>query len=288
MLTPSTAKDWFRSSLLPSNIRQHLATKKLRKTHPLGIIPAAPKRVICEPTNACNLGCVFCGNRNMVRPWTYMPMPMYKQLLEQMKALDIKRLTLHTVGEPTMHKQLVQMVHMAKEVGMVVTLSTNGTLLDESLARDLVAAAPDILNLSLDAADEETFKEIRKGIDPKAVYENLKTLHRIREAEGREFDSPWGTVKLPTLVGTGLITPVFTEDEARDYFAKYGPYVDDFFFHFPNNHSGYVRDEGMRRRHWLPDRAFDWLYKVSVLLPLPVGRTLPLVRRHHVGLSFRF
>ncbi|MEZ5973611.1 MAG: radical SAM protein [Planctomycetota bacterium] len=102
--------------------------------------------MICEPTNACNLGCVFCGNRNMVRPWTYMPLPMYEQLLEQMQALDIKRLTLHTIGEPTMHKQLVQMIHMAKEVGMVVTLSTNGTLLDESLARELVAAAPDILN----------------------------------------------------------------------------------------------------------------------------------------------
>lgn len=261
-------RNWFRGTILPNITLQHLRTMKLRRSHPLGIIPAAPKRIVCEPTNACNLGCAFCGNKDMVRPWTYLPMPLYERLVEQMVELGIKRLTLHTVGEPTMHDQLVRMVEIAKEADLVVTLSTNGTLLDEDLCGRLVAAGPDILNLSLDTADDERFAAIRKGIDPVRVYENLRMLHRVREELATPRPSPWGMVKLPTLVATCVITPGFDRAEERAYFDKFGPYVDDVYFHFPNNHAGYVTDEPTKRHFAVPRRIMDALYK-KVRIPCP-------------------
>jgi len=254
-------RNWFRRTIFLSNAAQHLRSVRLRRTHPLGHIPPAPKRIVCEPTNACNLACSFCGNKDMVRKWTYLPLPVFRRLVDEMVANGIKRLTLHTVGEPTMHNQLVEMIEIAKAAELVVTLSTNGTLLDEDLCRRLVHAGPDILNVSLDAADDETFAKLRPGLDPVRVYENVKMLHRIREDEAQPRTSPWGDVKLPTLIATCVITPVFDRDEERDYFEKYGPYVDDVWFHFPNNHAGYVHDEGTKRRFGLPRKFVDWLYK---------------------------
>src|SRR5205809_484294 len=108
--------------------RQHVAAVRLRRTHPEGIVPPAPKRVIVEPTNACNLGCSYCGNKDMLRPKQFLSMDMFEQLIEQMLELGVPRMTLHTVGEPTLHPRLPEMVQKASSRGIVVSLSTNATL----------------------------------------------------------------------------------------------------------------------------------------------------------------
>ncbi len=41
--------------------RWHWNAIRVRRTHPEGLVPPVPKRVIVEPTNACNLACAYCG-----------------------------------------------------------------------------------------------------------------------------------------------------------------------------------------------------------------------------------
>ncbi|TDJ68786.1 MAG: radical SAM/SPASM domain-containing protein [Planctomycetota bacterium] len=261
MVLPQGLRSWVRRTVILQRTIEHLRTVRLRRTHPLGIIPDAPSRIIVEPTNACNLKCGFCGNKDMLRPWTYLPMDLYEQLIGEMVELDIPRITLHTIGESTMNPNLPDMVRIAKAAGLVATLSTNGTLLSEELVRKLVHAGPDILNVSVDAADPAAFKAIRPGIDPAGVLAGMKRLKRIRDAEGPLRDSPWGEVRLPTLVGTCVITPYFDRAEEMRFFETYGPLVDDFFFHWPNNHANYAHDEPHRLRSLIPRKAQDWLYK---------------------------
>jgi hypothetical protein len=224
--------------------REHAAAVRLRKTHPYGIIPTVPKRVVVEPTNACNLGCSYCGNKDMLRPKTFLDMGLYERLLDEMVTLGIPRITLHTIGEPTLHPRIGEMVKMATDRQRVVTLSTNGTLLaKEELSRALVLGAPDLLNISADAADAETLAKTRDGLKPEVLIEGLKTIRRIRDAEGPVRSSPWGEVRLPTLTMTCVVTPLFTREVERQFFEAYAPWVDDFLFHFPNNHADYAHDE---------------------------------------------
>jgi pyruvate-formate lyase-activating enzyme len=253
-------RNWVRSTTLLQKTVEHMRTVRLRRTHPYGIIPPAPRRVVVEPTNACNLRCSYCGNKDMLRPATYLSMELFEKLIGEMVTLEIPRITLHTIGESTMHPRLPEMIRMAKDAGLVATLSTNGTLLTEKMARSLVLAGPDLLNVSVDSADPEALKKIREGIDPEAVYLGMQRLKRIRDAEGPITESPWGVVRLPTLIATCVITPHFTKAEEKGYFEKYGGLVDDFFFHWPNNHAGYVPDEPMRHRGLLPRKWQDWMY----------------------------
>lgn len=259
-----------RGSIFLSHTVKHLRTVRLRRTHPYGVIPPTPSRVIVEPTNACNLKCGYCGNKDMARKWTYLPLPVYRQLLAEMQTLGIPRITLHTVGEPTLHPELPQMIRLAKQAGLVVTLSTNGTTLDERRVADLVDAGPDILNISVDAADPVKIERLREGIDAAALYEGMQRLHAYREAHGKRVQSPWGEVALPSLVATCVLNHEWDRAEERAYFAKYGPYVDDVYFHWPNVHAGYVPNEPQRRKSLLSARFQDWLYrKVRYSCPYP-------------------
>lgn len=254
-------RSWVRRTVLLQRTIEHLRTVRLRRTHPLGIVPEVPRRVIVEPTNACNLRCSYCGNHKMVRPWTFLPMPLYRQLLGEMVELGIPRITLHTIGESTLHPELPEMIRLAKDAGLVVTLSTNGTRLSAELAEQLVVAGPDILNVSVDAATPEVFERIREGVDPAQVLRGMERLREARDRAGRVQESPWGRVRLPTLVATCVISPAFDREEERRWFETYGPLVDDTFFHWPNNHADYVHDEPQRLRGWIPTGLQDWVYK---------------------------
>ncbi len=263
-------RNYVRGTIFLNHAIKHWRTIRLRRSHPYGLIPDRPSRVIVEPTNACNLKCSFCGNKDMLREWTYLPLPLYRRLIAEMAELDIPRITLHTIGEPTLHSQLPEMIRLAKDAGLTVTLSTNGTTLSDDLCRSLVAAGPDILNISLDAADPEKFKRVREGIDPHAVYDGLQHLRAERDENGPVTESPWGEVRLPSIVATCVINREWDDDEEKAWFAKYGPFVDDVYFHWPNSHADYVPDEPHRRRGLLPPRVADWIYrKVRYSCPYP-------------------
>jgi radical SAM protein with 4Fe4S-binding SPASM domain len=254
-------RDWAHRTNAVRFAREHWAAVRARRRHPEGLVPPVPKRIVVEPTNACNLACQYCGNKDMVRPASYLSLAMYERLLDEMVALDIPRLTLHTIGEPTLHPRIGELVRMAAERERVAVLSTNGTLLrKESLARSLVEGGPEILNVSVDAADAEVLAQTRGGLRPEVVLEGLRTLRRLRDEIGPVRDSPWGRVRLPTITITCVVTPLFTRAVERRFFDAFAPFVDDFLFQYVHNHADYV-DDGPFYRGLLPKRFHDRLYK---------------------------
>ncbi|HIG11644.1 MAG: radical SAM protein [bacterium] len=239
----------------------HQRARKLAKTHPEGLAPPMPMRVIVEPTNACNLSCAYCGNSEMVRPKTNMDLGMYETLLDQMVELGIPRLTLHTIGEPTLHPNIVEMLQMAADRERCVTMSTNGSLLNEKTARGIVKARPDVINFSIDGADQETIDLTRGGLNFEHFLENLRTMRRIRDDEGVMTDSPWGRVRLPTLTITCVLTPHFTREVERKFFETFGPLVDDFLFHWPNSHGDYIPGTPLHKPGILPGKWREALFR---------------------------
>lgn len=254
-------RDWVHRTNAVRFAREHWAAMRVRREHPQGLVPPVPKRIVVEPTNACNLACQYCGNKDMVRPASYLSVAMYERLLDEMVALDIPRLTLHTIGEPTLHPRIGELVRMAADRGRVAVLSTNGTLLrKEALARSLVEGGPELLNVSVDAADADVLAKTRDGLRPEVVIEGLQMVRRLRDEIGPVRDSPWGRVRLPTITITCVVTPLFTRDVERRFFEAFAPYADDFLFQYVHNHADYV-DDGPFYRGLLPKRIHDRIYK---------------------------
>ena len=250
-----------RRSTVLQRIVNHTRMVQLRRTHPEGRVPALPGRIIVEPTNACNLHCSYCGNKDMVRPRTFLPMDVFEKLLDEMVALGIPRITLHTIGEPTLHPRIAEMLALAVARKRVTTMSTNGTMLSEELARSLVRAGPHMLHVSMDAVDQATLDKTRNGARLEDLLAGLRRLRRLRDAEGPVRDSPWGKVRLPTLAVTCVLTPNFTREVEREFFKTLTPIVDDIVFHTANNHGDYVHEEPWYQFALLPRRWRKGFYK---------------------------
>jgi radical SAM protein with 4Fe4S-binding SPASM domain len=250
-----------RRTTLLQRFVDHGRTVRDRRRHPEGRVPSRPQRIVVEPTNACNLSCAYCGNKDMARPRSTMDLVLFEALLEQMVALDISGVTLHTIGEPLLHPRIAEMVRRAKQHGRTVSLSTNGSLFTEQRTRALIDAGPDTINVSADAVDPEVLARTRAGLDADKLIEGMRRLHRLREERGQVSETDAGQMRMPSISLTCVITPHFTRTVERELFETLGPLVDDFHFQWPNNHADYMHDAGLLRRGWLPRRTRDALYQ---------------------------
>lgn len=81
-----------------------------------------------------------------------------------------------TGGEPLLRKELPEMIHNAKAVGVQdIALTTNASALKHRLP-DLLAAGLDRVNISLDAINPEVFKQATQGGNIKQVWEGIDAV----------------------------------------------------------------------------------------------------------------
>lgn len=149
--------------------------------------PHLPDIVQIESTNLCNAKCVFCPRDEMHRRQGVMDMDLYKKVVDECAALGITHVRMHNYGEPFLDKQLVEKVRYAKsrgipEVGMI----SNGSLITEDLARGMIDAGLDAVNISVDASGKETFERTRVHLEYDTVINNVRTLARLRNELGKK------------------------------------------------------------------------------------------------------
>lgn len=157
-----------------------LATGRDRARH-------VPDIVQIESTNLCNAKCVFCPRDEMHRRQGVMDMDLFRKVVDECATLGITHVRVHNYGEPFLDKQLVEKVRYAKsrgikEVGMI----SNGSLITEELARGMIDAGLDAINISVDASGKETFERTRVHLNYDTVIGNVRTLARLRNELGRK------------------------------------------------------------------------------------------------------
>ena len=139
-----------------------------------------PDIVQIESTNLCNAKCVFCPRDEMHRRQGVMDLDLYRKIVDECAALGITHVRVHNYGEPFLDRQLVEKVRYAKsrgirEVGMI----SNGSLITEELARGMIDAGLDAINISVDAGGRETFERTRVNLKYDEVTGNVRRLARL-------------------------------------------------------------------------------------------------------------
>jgi radical SAM protein with 4Fe4S-binding SPASM domain len=170
--------------LLSSNAksvrRLMLATGRDRATR-------LPDIVQIESTNLCNAKCVFCPRDEMHRRQGVMEFDLFRKVVDECAALGITHVRVHNYGEPFLDKQLVEKVRYAKSKGIAeVGMISNGSLITEEIARGMVEAGLDAINISVDAAGKDVFERTRLNLDYDTVIGNVRNLVRIRGELGRQ------------------------------------------------------------------------------------------------------
>jgi sulfatase maturation enzyme AslB (radical SAM superfamily) len=148
--------------------------------------PRWPDIVQIESTNLCNAKCVFCPRDEMHRRQGVMDFDLYRKVVDEAASLGISHLREHNYGEPFLDKQLVEKVRYAKSKGIKeVGMISNGSLITEDIARGMIEAGLDAINISVDAAGKEVFESTRIHLDYDTVIGNIRTLVHLRNEAGQ-------------------------------------------------------------------------------------------------------
>ena len=149
-----------------------------------------------ELGNDCNANCLFCrtekGEIYDLNPNSptgkiakgRMPYDMCIDILEQIKD-DALIAVLYTNGEPLMYKELPRVIKFASQNHLATMISTNGLLLDEKKAFDLLEAGIDFIKIQLSGFTQGVYSvQVRKDNDVEKLKENIRILVRLNR-EGR-------------------------------------------------------------------------------------------------------
>jgi MoaA/NifB/PqqE/SkfB family radical SAM enzyme len=150
--------------------------------------PRAADPPVClylETTNRCNLLCTTCPRTyEELEPPADMKWELFTSIVDQVP--NLVRAVLHGVGEPMLVRNLPRMVRYLKDRDVYVLFNTNGTVLNERNGRALIAAELDELRVSLDAANAESFKQVRGKNYFNRILRNVRAFRQLQERENHK------------------------------------------------------------------------------------------------------
>jgi MoaA/NifB/PqqE/SkfB family radical SAM enzyme len=139
------------------------------------------RKVYIEPTNRCNLTCLTCIRRSWDEELGMMPVDIFERIFADISEYNPKpSVFFGGLGEPLLHSNTIEWIARCKENGMKVEMITNGILLNEERARQLVDLKLDVLWVSIDGSKEESYADIRLGAELPNVLTNLSRLKSMR------------------------------------------------------------------------------------------------------------
>lgn len=176
--------------LLQQSWRMLQRTKLLK-----GVITGRPSAPYVQigPVSVCNFSCFFChthsnripkgefsDQRNEEyysklfrdRSGLVMPLPMFQALIEDLRKIGVREIDLSGIGEPLLHPDIVEMVRYAHDHGIHCNITTNGALLSEAMAENLLQAGLSSITISVNSLDPQTYKTTH-GVSSDEILQKL-------------------------------------------------------------------------------------------------------------------
>jgi len=168
-----------------------------------GRLPA-PVELSLDPGHVCNFGCPHCNaqrylviNPNEVpEDKKLMTKEHLHRLMDFMAEWGVRGVCLGGGGEPLMNRNVWDLPSYIKSKGMKSSFATNGSLINEDIAREMMNCR--WVGVSVDAGTRDVFHKVH-GVDQfDRVIENLKLLVRLKKETGSKMDIAYKFLINPT------------------------------------------------------------------------------------------
>jgi MoaA/NifB/PqqE/SkfB family radical SAM enzyme len=152
---------------------------------------AFPSQIWMDITEVCNLECIHCPHPDFKKSEhyaaRYLDPDLNSKMVDEVRQHG-QRLTQYiryaSNGEPLVHPRAYDMIDEAvRRSGVYVTLTTNGTIMDETRTTRLLDAGVHMIDISIDAFRPETYARIRRNGKLLVTSGNVLRLIRwVRDA----------------------------------------------------------------------------------------------------------
>ena len=167
---------------------------RLRQTPRVVLKDAVPLRapftLYVEPTNICNFSCVYCPEsfddfEQRSGGLHRMDATAFARIADQVAAMGgVRTLNLYMMGEPFVNRALPDFIRIANDRGICdrIIVTTNGSLLNEDVARRTIASGLDYLRVSVYGGDAQSFaRKTRRKIPLDRVRCNVERFRALRD-----------------------------------------------------------------------------------------------------------
>jgi MoaA/NifB/PqqE/SkfB family radical SAM enzyme len=157
---------------------QKLLIKKSpdKQNHLLGQINALQ----LEVTNCCNLKCSICSRdlRESSLELRSLSFGDFERIFSKVFSfLNISEFNPQGLGEPFLCADILKILSLVKSKQVTTWLVTNGTLINDSIARGLVEVGVDKIRISVDSADPGLYAKIKTDSRLEEVISNISRLN---------------------------------------------------------------------------------------------------------------
>lgn len=145
---------------------------------------ATPRAIQIETNLACNAKCPFCPYVHLDRGPKFMEDWVWRKIVDETRGLGVVYRPF-LINEPLSEKRLVEIVRTMKEDPTArVEINSNGGLLTEKRALELLDAGLDVARFSVDGFSRQTYEPARPGVDYDAVVRNIERFAVLRTRGG--------------------------------------------------------------------------------------------------------
>lgn len=141
------------------------------------VAPSALQKLTIEITTLCNLKCAGCPRTLAIEhgSWIdeHMDLALFQRILDGLPPVGF--VTLHGIGEPTLHPQFAELVAMARQSGKFkrMKVTSNGVTRSAEYYAKSVAAGLDEFWISVDSFDPEIAERMRAGTKVEKLKANI-------------------------------------------------------------------------------------------------------------------
>jgi MoaA/NifB/PqqE/SkfB family radical SAM enzyme len=105
-----------------------------------------------------------------------MSLVLFKKIIDSFEKDEIKKINLWNFGEPLLNKDIFEMVRYAAKKGIRTIISTNSTMLDREIRKNILCSGLDTIIVCLDGMKKESHEKYRVGSNFEDIVNNIKAL----------------------------------------------------------------------------------------------------------------
>jgi len=214
--------------------------------------------VAWEVTRNCNLSCVHCRAAATRGPYSgELDTQTSLRLIDQIAEVG-KPIVILTGGEPLLRSDIFEIASYGTDRGLKMVMAPNGTLITETIARQMALAGINRISISLDGATKESHDKFR-GVE--GAFEGA--LHGIQIAAEAGIELQINT----TITKTNLDQIPKIQELA----IKLGAVAHHIFLLVPTGRGKYIVDQEITSEEY--ENTLTWFYDQREKTPLQLKAT---------------
>lgn len=183
-----------------------------------------PSQVIIDVTEVCNLACIHCPHPEFKKSEhydaRYLSPELNAKAVDEVKSHGAGRtqyIRYSSEGEPLIHPKGYEMIDYAvRNSGTFVTLTTNGTIMNEKRTQKLLDSGIHMIDISIDAYSPETYAKVRVNGDLNVTRANVIRLIGWIRQSGSPAKVVVSFIEQPQNTHEAADFKAFWEDQGAD------------------------------------------------------------------------